>query len=302
MGGEVAVSVIIPAYNRGDLLPRAIESVRSQTVTDLEVLVVDDGSTDETASIVDRCPDDRVRVLRHNANRGPSAARNTGIRAARGKYVAFLDSDDEWRPHKLERQIGRLAAGPDDAVAAFCETERRRRGLLKPLGERLFPESTSPGETIDFAHPVIAMDVAVHAGSTLLVERDVATSIGFDEGLPAMEDLDFVVRLLDRGRLVSVDERLVVQNETGYPSLETMIDARRAFLTKHAARIDRLESMGYCIRPVHEFYLAKDYLREGRFASAAASLRRAHVPDGRQLSGLGWSLLAGITALARRQA
>src|SRR5690606_27477811 len=96
-GEEPLVSVIIPTYQRPKLLLRALHSVQRQTYQQLEILVVDDGSQDDTASVVRRLPDRRIRYLRHERNTGlPAAARNTGIRAADGACIAFLDDDDEW--------------------------------------------------------------------------------------------------------------------------------------------------------------------------------------------------------------
>src|SRR5689334_17679721 len=107
------VSVVIPAFNRAFILPEALDSVLAQTWKDFEILVVDDGSTDDSETAlrpyVERFG---VRFLRQ-ANQGPAAARNRGIEAARGKYVAFLDSDDLWLPIKLSAQIPRMEAHPD---------------------------------------------------------------------------------------------------------------------------------------------------------------------------------------------
>jgi glycosyltransferase involved in cell wall biosynthesis len=99
------ISVIVPTHNRARLLPRALASLVTQSYTDFEVVVVDDASTDETQSLVRAYPDCRIRYVRHESNRRAAAARTTGIFAAQGEYVAFLDSDDEWLPGKLEEQV-----------------------------------------------------------------------------------------------------------------------------------------------------------------------------------------------------
>ena len=107
MEGNPKVSVIIPTYNRAILLGRAIESVLNQTFQDFELIIIDDGSTDNTDEVIKEFQkkDNRIVYLKHDKNRGGSAARNTGIKASRGEYIAFLDSDDEWLPEKLEKQI-----------------------------------------------------------------------------------------------------------------------------------------------------------------------------------------------------
>ena len=99
------VSVIIPTYNRAYILPDAIESVLQQTYTNFELIVVDDGSTDETGQVVKRFTDSRICCLQHGNNRGYSAALNTGLAAATGDLIAFIDSDDLWRQEKLQAQV-----------------------------------------------------------------------------------------------------------------------------------------------------------------------------------------------------
>ena len=99
------VTVVIPTYNRANLLGRSIRSVIGQTYGDFELIIVDDGSTDSTAEIAASFDDERVKYIRREQNGGVGAARNTGIKAAIGKFVAFNDHDDEWLPDKLERQM-----------------------------------------------------------------------------------------------------------------------------------------------------------------------------------------------------
>lgn len=99
------VSVILPTYNRAHLLERAIQSVLDQTYPDFEIIVVDDASIDNTVNIIKGIINERIRYIRHEKNKGAAAARNTGIKLAKGKYIAFQDSDDEWLRDKLEKQI-----------------------------------------------------------------------------------------------------------------------------------------------------------------------------------------------------
>jgi len=102
------VSVIIPTYNRAQLVNRAMQSVLNQTYEDFELIVVDDCSTDNTPEVVSNIGDKRIKYVRHTTNKGASASRNTGIRAARGELIGFLDSDDEWLPEKLQKQVNRF--------------------------------------------------------------------------------------------------------------------------------------------------------------------------------------------------
>jgi glycosyltransferase involved in cell wall biosynthesis len=117
------VSVIMPVFNRPKSLATALRSVFAQTFSDWEVIVVDDASSDESAEVALRIGQPgKVRVIRHETNQGPSAARNTGVLAARGRYVSFLDSDDSWHPEKLRRQIELVEADPDPSMV-FCVTQ-----------------------------------------------------------------------------------------------------------------------------------------------------------------------------------
>jgi len=118
------VSVIISTYNRAHLIGRAIQSVLNQTYQDFEVIVVDDGSTDNTEEIVKSFNDPRIRYIRHEKNKGAAAARNTGIKAARGKYIAFQDSDDEWLPEKLEKQMKVFENAPPEAGVVYTDMQR----------------------------------------------------------------------------------------------------------------------------------------------------------------------------------
>lgn len=148
MGAPPAVSVVIPTYDRAAVLPRAIDSVLGQTVEDLELLVVDDGSTDRAPDVVAGYADDRVRCLRHEQNRGASAARNSGIEAASGDYVAFLDSDDEWLAGKLETQLAVLEAASCRAASrswsASTSTAVAIPGVPSDT-KYTFPPAVSPG-------------------------------------------------------------------------------------------------------------------------------------------------------------
>ena len=126
------VTVVIPTYNRREYLPGALKSVRNQTYRNLEIIVVDDGSTDGTDAMLKR--EQGIMFLRQQ-NSGPSAARNTGIGAARGEFVAFLDSDDYWLPHKIELQMGRMLKnqrlGIVGCASFICDREGRIIGSNK---------------------------------------------------------------------------------------------------------------------------------------------------------------------------
>src|SRR5262249_54477519 len=156
------LTVIVPTYNRERTVPAALASVLRQTFASLRVLVVDDGSSDGTAAVVEAARDPRIRLIRHESNRGAAAARNTGIRAARTRYVAFLDSDDLWAAEKLARQLAFLAADPSAvgcATAHYLHRDRDRPPILRNAG------MVPLGLTELIRHDTLCL------GSTLMVER-----------------------------------------------------------------------------------------------------------------------------------
>jgi len=116
------VSIVIPTYNRAHCIERALRSVQRQTLEDIEILVCDDASTDATTDIVRayQAKDDRIQLLRLTENQGAGAARNLGLKAAQGKYIAFLDSDDEWLPEKLACQVARMDGESQEIGVCFC--------------------------------------------------------------------------------------------------------------------------------------------------------------------------------------
>jgi glycosyltransferase involved in cell wall biosynthesis len=197
----MTVSVVIPVWNRSALVRRALDSVLAQTRPAEEILVVDDGSTDDTASVVRR-QFPGVRLVTQE-NRGVSAARNRGIRAAGGEIVAFLDSDDEWAPKKLERQIEAMSERPD---AVLCHTDeiwiRRGRRVNTMTKHR-----KHGGDIFERALPLCAI-----SPSAAIVRRRLFDEVGFfDESLPACEDYDLWLRVTARFPVLYIDEPLTVK-------------------------------------------------------------------------------------------
>ena len=196
-----SVSVIIPTHDRRDVVRRAIDSVLRQTHAPHEVIVVDDGSTDGTGSDLTRDYPEIV-VLRQQ-NRGVSAARNAGIAQASGEWIAFLDSDDEWLPEKLQRQVD-LVAGDADAVLCHCDEIWIRDGKRVNPGKR---HAKSGGRIFRACLPLCAI-----SPSASLIRRTLFDDVGlFDEGLPACEDYDMWLRVCSRYPVHFVDEALVVK-------------------------------------------------------------------------------------------
>ncbi|WP_254808245.1 glycosyltransferase family 2 protein [Natronosalvus amylolyticus] len=294
------VSVIIPTYNRAETLSRAIDSALEQTVDDLEVVVVDDGSTDETQSVLAGYDDSRVRPIVHATNRGANVARNTGIEYARGEYIAFLDSDDTWHPEKLERQLETLADRSEVWVGTYCDSTFELSGPAGPIQSfvasvlaRGDAEPTREGGE-ELIGEILADNVQPGAGSTLLVRACVAREAGgFDETLDRFQDPEFCLRVLEHGKLAYVDEPLVRREPTGHPPADVIRNASEQYLSTYEDEVERFESAGYEIRSTHELILAKRYLAEGRLPRGVWHLRTAAVSP-RHVPGLCWALGTGV--------
>jgi glycosyltransferase involved in cell wall biosynthesis len=195
------VTVIIPTYNRAWCLQEAADSVLAQEFKDFELIVVDDGSTDATAALL-AAYGDRVRVLRQ-ANRGVSAARNAGIAAARGKLIAFLDSDDIWLPRKLSAQVHFFQSHPD---ALIHQTEE----LWVKNGRRV-----NPGQRHRKRNGMIfapSLELCLVSPSAVMVRRALFDRVGlFDESLPACEDYDLWLRVSCRFPVHLLETPLIVK-------------------------------------------------------------------------------------------
>jgi len=189
------VSVIIPAYNAAKFLAETLESALGQTLSDIEVIVVDDGSKDQTAQVAQSFP--AVRYV-HQQNAGVSAARNTGAAHAKGEFLAFLDSDDLWHPDKLRQQVEALRQHPD---SVFCRTEAASDPTRQAEIQRGQRASGAPHELIPDFHTSFL--VPYLTTSTVMVRRSAFEAAGgFDTRLRIAEDVDFYLRVLVRQPLV----------------------------------------------------------------------------------------------------
>lgn len=223
------VSVVIPYYNRAGIIGKSVASVRSQTFPDWEVIIVDDGSPDSLQDALQPfAGDDRIRHIRHSQNRGPSAARNTGIAAARGRFVALLDSDDQWLPTKLERQLAAVYATPDPDLA-LCVTQTivwlsEEVQFIRPL------RGPAPGRSLaEFLYN----DGGFAQSSSFFLSAALARRVPFRECLTAGEDHMFFIELGSAGaRYVMVAEPLSIwYNDSRADRLSPVpdLDAFRAF-------------------------------------------------------------------------
>ncbi|MEQ1861186.1 MAG: glycosyltransferase family 2 protein [Chthoniobacteraceae bacterium] len=223
-----AVSVILPFYNRIATLARCVDSVLAQTFADWELVAVDDASTDGGAAMLEARGDPRIRIVRHEVNRGAGAARDTAMQAARGAYFALLDSDDEWLPGKLAAQMDALRRAGETAALSACSYEFIRDGRTivwpKPFDPTAWERSLHRECTFGF-------------GTTLVIRRDVAQQLGgFDPDLPRHEDWDWVLRAFVKGEtLAFVPETLARVYCSAPPPLDSFITSTQRFLVKHTA-------------------------------------------------------------------
>lgn len=192
------VSVVIPTYNRAKYVVKAIDSVLAQTYTDYEVIIIDDGSTDNTCEVL-KPYTDRIQYI-HQDNAGVSAARNTGIRAAKGKWIAFLDSDDEWLPKKLSIQMRDVQKRPDVCAHITNVTFNPPNGRPISLFEvRNFRIHGADGFIIERPFQYV-LNYEIAVTSSLVVRRDILFDSGlFDTGLSIGEDVDLFLRVALQG-------------------------------------------------------------------------------------------------------
>jgi len=233
MDNPPSVSVVIPVYNRGDVIERAVESVLQQTYRDFELLVVDDGSTDGTLDVLQSISDERLRVLQLSANRGANAARNRGIENAAGDYVAFLDSDDLWYPEKLEKQVRRMEETPDDVGIVYCGFWDMG-GLFRQYRPRREPGRFEGNLSSELTRHNFLGFINV------LVKRSVLEKTGdLDEELPALQDWDFHLNASRHTHYAVIDEPLL-EKHPGESSIsrdyDAYVRAHQRLMKTHTAR------------------------------------------------------------------
>ena len=277
------VSVVIPTYNSAQYLAEAVDSVLAQTFKDIEVLVIDDGSNDETEAVMSRygAP---VRYIRQN-NSGVAAARNHGIQKSRGRYVAFLDADDTWLAEKLEKQMSALASATETefCYSAFTVVDTN----LNPLR---VSRSRRYGSALE---DLLLRGNAVGSICTVLCERALFDKLGgFDPALSQCADWDMWVRIAAHTEFIYVDEPLVTYRHHG-----GMMSRNAALLESDSLRV--LEK-GFALPGLPGSFLARrraafarnymvlagTYFHARRYKDFARCATRAVTMDFRQASYL----------------
>lgn len=308
------VSVLIPTYNRDYIIRDAVESVLSQTYRDFEIFVIDDGSADKTREIVENFSEEKIHYLRHDRNRGCSAAYNTGISAARHELVGFLDSDDIWKTDYLERQVDFFARHSEVDVV-FTDTYIQEEsatipsliGLMKSFS-KILEAHPDEGEYVLSGREMylcLLEEVPIKP-SACLIRRRMFDRVGvFDEAWPSGTDWDLFLRLSRQARFGYIDQPLVVQRRTQDATHQKFREQDKTFLlslfTKEKEKLwnDR-EALSAVNRGISSHYnsLAWTYL-EREEGIKALSLYFRGFKDTRNPMLLR-KMVSGLIRLARR--
>jgi len=256
------VSIIIPTYNRSRLLARAVKSVLNQTYQDFELIIVDDGSTDGTKEVVAGFNDVRIRYVRHEENRGEAAARNTGIKAAMCDYIAYQDSDDEWLPEKLAKQMELLETAPSEVgviYTGFWKTENHGRTYI--------PFSWVSQKNGDI-HKELLKGNFIGSPVVLIKKKCFDTAGLFDERLRNLVDWEMWLRISKRYHFRCVDEPLVVahydvDNVSDNPA--SLIEAIELVLEKNRDEFEAEKKL-----------LARHRINIGNLLVANGEVKRGH--------------------------
>lgn len=265
------VTVIIPVYEQPELLEEALESVAEQTIDDYEVIVVDDASQTDFRPIVDKY--ERSRLIVHDENRGAATARNTGIDAARGELVAFLDADDVWDSTKLEKQLSIFNSAGDNlglVYTGFVQYE-----LDGTIWER-YPQARG------YIYRKELECDRIHPTSTVMVRRDVLDAVGgFDTTLPSRQDYDLWIRITEYYEVDYVDEILVDKREQPdsiSKNFESRIEGDIAVFKKVKQRAKKFDLLTRRkIMSYHNHVIGRDYDSKGNQVQAVKHLGLAIV-------------------------
>ena len=251
------VSVIIPTYNRAHLIGKAINSVLSQTYQDFEIIVVDDGSTDNTREIIRSFKEKRVKYIKkYKKNRGISVARNIGIKVARGKYIALLDSDDEWLPEKLNKQI-KVLQSESPEVGVVCSWSYNIDEKGNYISKRCLPKKDGYiYEDLLSTNPISV--------PTMLIRKECFNRVGlFDDLLNAQEDWDMWIRIAKYYRFALIKIPLVkyrLHSNQLSKNLGVKIITANRILVKYANELKKRP----CTHSKHYFYIGNRFCHMGK--------------------------------------
>lgn len=262
------VSVILPTYNRASLLPRAIKSVVNQTYNNFELIIIDDNSSDNTKEIVKNFEDKRIKYIRHKENKGGAAARNTGIELAKGEYIAFQDSDDEWLPQKLEKQVKVFRKLPQKFGVVYSGYWQLKNGQKKYLpSSKIHPRE---GNLAD-----ILLKGNFITTQTAIVRKDCLINSGmFDGTLPRLQDWELWIRISQHSFFKYINEPMVV-TYFGHQSISSDKDAHLKaliiFVKKHGKNLKNNRKLfaSYYFSISNSFFLKKEFKKGKEYLAKA---------------------------------
>jgi glycosyltransferase involved in cell wall biosynthesis len=269
------VSVIVPAYNAAVYLPHAIDSVLAQTFVDWEIVVVDDGSTDHTQSVVESYRPALAAKLQyiHQSNHGLPAARNTGIKAARGEFIALLDADDVWLPQRLERGVQVLDSDPEIGLVHARVARIDTKGMV--IGQLKVDPKYMSGR---IAHDIYIRRAHIVCPTVMFRRRCLDKGGWFDESMRATEDRDLWFRIALHFKIEYIDEILAyyrLSPSSMTSDLDRLLGGQLYFVSKHyrsgcATRMEQLQALGNIYRE-----LGDSLFRGGALTKAIGSYLRA---------------------------
>ena len=314
------ISVVIPAYNNGEFIAETIETVRAQTLPADEIIVVDDGSTDETESVVSRIRDARLQYHRQ-PNSGVSVARNLGIELATGDFISFLDADDRWRPHTLSRQV-QIMQSRDDLICCFGNFVRflNATGEVLPDQFNFYPELAhvpvqdlpgSVGSIIvgNAFEQIITFGDFPAFTQTMMFRASMIRDVRFDPRLIRCQDADFVLRVFMRGRVAFTDEILAEvrrhsTNATRDVGMMTVDKLRALQCVREDSRVEASSPLLEQRITRAYFDAAGSLLRRGRYREALSNWATALRSGGlvrRKLTGSARLALLALKAAVLKE-
>lgn len=262
------VSVVIPTHNRAECLPCAITSALNQTFQDFEIIVVDDASQDNTTRVVESFNDQRIQYLRHETTQGAAKARNAGILRAKGKYIAFLDDDDEWLPEKLKMQVDILETSPSTLGGVYTgslDVQQSTGEIVRQL------TPSKRGKIFD----EMLIQNWIGPTSTVMLKRECFEKVGlFDMNISFAEDYDMWIRVSKEYDFEYIKQPLVKfhYHENGLSNnYEMMIRGWEALIEKYGA----LFASNKKIYSLRFLYLGIVYCRNGNMKKGRAEFLKA---------------------------
>lgn len=261
------VSVVIPTYNRSNVLSRAIESVLNQSYSNFELIIVDDGSTDGTKELVSQYSDSRIRFVEFGSNKGANAARNEGIRKSNGKYISFLDSDDEFTSDHLENAVSCLKQSPRSVKGVYTSQKKYIDGSF---------HSSSVAKKVLNSPKQIIRSYSANGFSSFTFLSGVFDKVGLlDEELVAYQDMEFLIRFLQYHELYPISNFLVkydIHDGQISSDPDRRLSALDQLITKHKKTIKE-SNTGYLHYSRAFQYVEKNNMNKAKVEFAAAIKR-----------------------------